>query len=176
MRGTELQSAASRLSFWLTHRLSSGPGPSDLLYKGLGLPEYLPGALPVVTGALDPLTRLPGGAVDPLGWDWGWVPRGLPLKCRSSLRGYYEKKKKNHTEVWILRRSWLRKLCVLWALGDQIRVRFGLFGLSSFIFTLRKFSVQLKKKNYFLDRTGTHFLGGLHLKCSSCCCFFLIIN
>ena len=147
MKRTELQSAASRLSFWLTHRLSSGPGLWDLLYKGLGLPECLPGALPVVTGALDPLTRFLGGAVDPLGWDCSWVPRGLPLKCRSSLRGYYEKKKKNkHTEVWILRRSWLRKLCVLWALGDQIIVRFGLFGLSSFIFTFRKFSVQVKKK------------------------------
>ena len=148
VRGTELQSAASRLSIWLTHRLTSGPDPWDLLYEGLRLPEYLPGVLPVVTGALDPLTRLPGGAVDPLGWDWGWVPRDLPLKCRSSLRGYYGKQtnKQTNTEVWILRRSWLRKLCVLWVLDDQIIVRFGLFGLSSFIFTFRKFSVQVKKK------------------------------
>ena len=52
MRGTELQPAASRLSIWLTHRLSSGPGSWDVLCKGLGLPENLPGALPVVTGAL----------------------------------------------------------------------------------------------------------------------------
>ena len=47
MRGTELQSAASRLSIWLTHRLSSGPGSWDLLCKGLRLPEYLSGPLPV---------------------------------------------------------------------------------------------------------------------------------
>ena len=58
MRGTELQPAASRLSIWFTHRLSSGPGSCDLLCKGLGLPEYLPGALPVVTGAPDPLASL----------------------------------------------------------------------------------------------------------------------
>ena len=74
VRGTELQSVASRLSIWLTHRLSSGPGPWDLLYKGLGLPEYLPGALPVVTGALDPLTCFPGEAVDPLGVTLGLSP------------------------------------------------------------------------------------------------------
>ena len=60
MRGTELQPAASRLSIWLTHRLNSGPGSCDLLCKGLGLPEYLPGALPVVTGAPNPLASLEG--------------------------------------------------------------------------------------------------------------------
>ena len=25
---------------------------------------------------------LPWRVVDPVGWDWGWVPRGLHLKCR----------------------------------------------------------------------------------------------
>ena len=54
MRRTELQSAASRLSIWLTHRLSSGPCFWDLLCKGLGLPGYLSGALPMVTRVLDP--------------------------------------------------------------------------------------------------------------------------
>ena len=146
MRGTELQSAASRLFIWLTHKLSSGPGPWDLRYEGLGLPEYLPGAQPVVTGVLVPPTLFLGGAVDPLGWKWGWVPKDPPLKCRSSLRGTMRKTHTHtHTEVWILRRSWLRKLCVLWALGD-FSLWLGLFGLSSFIFTFRKFSVQIKKK------------------------------
>ena len=61
MRGTELQSAAPRFFFWLTDRLSSGPGSWDLLCEGLGIPEYLPGALPEVTGALDQaLTSLEG--------------------------------------------------------------------------------------------------------------------
>ena len=32
-----------------------------MLCEGLGLPEYLPGALPVVTGAPDLSTRYPGG-------------------------------------------------------------------------------------------------------------------
>ena len=59
-RGTKLQPAASRLSIWFTHRLNSGPGSCDLLCKGLGLPEYLPRALPVVTGAPDPLASLEG--------------------------------------------------------------------------------------------------------------------
>ena len=89
MRGTELQSATSRLSFWLTHRLSSDPGSRDLLSKGSEHPEYLPGALPVVTRVLDPAIHYPGGLVDPVGWDQGWVPRGLHLKWRS-LRGYCE--------------------------------------------------------------------------------------
>ena len=44
VRGTEMQSAASRLSIWLTHRLSCGPGSWDLLCEGLGHPECLPGA------------------------------------------------------------------------------------------------------------------------------------
>ena len=57
MRRTELQPAAS---IGLTHRLISGPGSCNLLCKGLGLPEYLPGALPVVTGAPDPLASLEG--------------------------------------------------------------------------------------------------------------------
>ena len=59
-RGTKLQPAASRLSIWFTHMLNSGPGSCDLLCKGLGLPEYLPRALPVVTGAPDPLASLEG--------------------------------------------------------------------------------------------------------------------
>ena len=78
-----------------SHRLSSGSGPWDLLYEGLGHPEYLLRALPVVIGALDPCTHFLGEAVDPLGWDWGWVPRGLPLACRSSLKGCYENNNNN---------------------------------------------------------------------------------
>ena len=158
VRGTELQSAASRLSFWLTHRLSSGPGPWDLLYEGLRLPEYLPGALPVVTGALDPLTRLPGGAVDPLGWDWGWVPRGLPLKCRSSLRGYYEKTKQNKTKHWslnseeVLAKETVCPLSLGWSNQSKIWIVWTLI----FHFHIQKvFSASKKKKNCFLDRTGT---------------------
>ena len=61
-------------SIWLTHRLSSGPGSWDLFCKGLGLPEYLPGALPVVTGAPGSPTCFPGGVVDPVEWHWTWVP------------------------------------------------------------------------------------------------------
>ena len=30
-------------------------------------------------------TSFPGGVVDFVGWHWGWVPRGLHLKCRSSF-------------------------------------------------------------------------------------------
>lgn len=78
LRGTELQSAASRFSVWLTHRLSSGPGSWDFLCEGLGHSD-----LPVVTGAPDLGTCFLRGVVDPLGLDWGWVPRGLHLKCRS---------------------------------------------------------------------------------------------
>ena len=83
--GTEMQSAGSRLSIWLTHRLSCGPGSWDLLCEGLGHPEYLPGALPVVTGVPDSPICFPGGVVDPVGWDYSWVPRALHLKCRSSF-------------------------------------------------------------------------------------------
>ena len=85
VRGAEMQSAGSRLSIWLTHRLSCGPGSWDLLCKGLGHPEYLPGALPVVTGVPDSPICFPGGVVDPVGWDYSWVPRALHLKCKSSL-------------------------------------------------------------------------------------------
>ena len=85
VRGAEMQSAGSRLSIWLTHRLSCGPGSWDLLCKGLGQPEYLPGALPVVTGVPDSPICFPGGVVDPVGWDYSWVPRALHLKCRSSF-------------------------------------------------------------------------------------------
>ena len=46
LRGTELKSAASRPSIWLTHRLSSGPGSWDFLCKGLGHSD-----LPVITWA-----------------------------------------------------------------------------------------------------------------------------
>ena len=61
VRGTELQSAASRLSIWFTHRLSSGPGSWNLPCEGLGHPEYLPGALSVVTGPqTHPLASLEG--------------------------------------------------------------------------------------------------------------------
>ena len=85
MRGTEQQSAASRLSIWLTHRLNSVPGSWDLLCKWLGISEYLPGNLPVVTRAPDLDTCFPRGVVDPLGLDWGWVVRGLHLTCRNSF-------------------------------------------------------------------------------------------
>ena len=77
MRGTELQSSAFTLFIWLTHRLSSGPGSWDLLCEGLGHPEYLLAALTVVTRAPNPATCFPGEFVDLVGWDWGWVPRGL---------------------------------------------------------------------------------------------------
>ena len=46
LRGTELKSAASRPSIWLTHRLSSGPGSWDFLCEGLGHSD-----LPVITWA-----------------------------------------------------------------------------------------------------------------------------
>ena len=85
MRGTELQSAASRLSIWITHRLNSDPGSWDLLCKWLGISEYLPGNLPLVTRAPDLDTRFRRGVVDPLGLDWGWVVRGLHLTCRNSF-------------------------------------------------------------------------------------------
>ena len=89
VRGTEMQSAGSGLSIWLTHRLSCGPGSWDLLCKGLGQPEYLPGALPVVTGVPDSPICFPGGVVDPVGWDYSWVPRALHLKCKSSLLFFF---------------------------------------------------------------------------------------
>ena len=77
VRGTELQSSAFTLFIWLTHRLSSGPGSWDLLCEGLGHPQYLLAALTVVTRAPNPATCFPGEVVDLVGWDWGWVPRGL---------------------------------------------------------------------------------------------------
>ena len=46
LRGTELQSAASRLSIWLTHRLSSGPRSWDFICEGLWHSD-----LPVITWA-----------------------------------------------------------------------------------------------------------------------------
>ena len=61
------------------------PGSWDSLFEGLGHPEYLPGALPVVTGVPDSPICFPGGVVDPVGWDYSWVPRALHLKCRSSF-------------------------------------------------------------------------------------------
>ena len=57
--------------------LTSGPGSWDLLCEGLGHPEYLLAALAVVTRAPNPTTCFPGGVVDLLGWDLGWVSRGL---------------------------------------------------------------------------------------------------
>ena len=32
---------------------------------------------------------LPWRVVDSVGWDWGWVPRGLHLKCRRSVFVFY---------------------------------------------------------------------------------------
>ena len=89
LRGTELQPAASRFSIWLAHRLRCGPCSWDLLCKGLRFPEYLPGALPMVSGVPDLDARFPRGVVDPVGWDWGWVPRGLLLKGRSSCNFFF---------------------------------------------------------------------------------------
>ena len=104
MRGTELQPAASRFSIWLIHRRSCGPCSWDLLCEGLRFPEYLPGALPVVTRAPDLDTRFPRGVVDPVGWDWGWVSRVLLLKGRSSCNFFFLWKKFK-VQQW--RGSWL---------------------------------------------------------------------
>ena len=104
VRGAEMQSAGSRLSIWLTHRLSCGPGSWDLLCEELGHPEYLPGALPVVTGAPDSAICFPGGVVNPVGWDYSWVPRGQHLKCRSSFF-YCEKNLRLKTEGVLTKRT-----------------------------------------------------------------------
>ena len=107
LRGTELQPAASSLSIWLTHRLSSGPGFWDLLCEGLGHSEYLPGNLPVVTGAPDLSICFPGGVVDPVEWDWAWVPRGLHLKCRNRFFFFFfcEKNIRLNTEGVLTKRT-----------------------------------------------------------------------
>ena len=68
-------------------RLSSGPCSWDLLCEELRLPKYLRGTPSMITGAPDLATHFPGGVVNPVRWDWGWVPRGLHLKWRSRLRG-----------------------------------------------------------------------------------------
>ena len=156
MRGTELQSAASRLFIWLTHKLSSGPGPWDLRYEGLGLPEYLPGAQPVVTGVLVPPTLFLGGAVDPLGWKWGWVPKDPPLKCRSSLRGTM---RRTHTHThWGLNSEGVlaKKIVCPLSLGWFFPL-IGTIWTLIFHFHIQKvFSAnKKKKKNYFLDGTVT---------------------
>ena len=104
VRGTELQSAASRLSIWFTHRLSSGPGSWNLPCEGLGHPEYLPGALSVVTGPqTHPLGSLEGlwtlcdeAGAESLGvymWNGGVV---------------FLLWKKFKVESWVM--SWLREL------------------------------------------------------------------
>ena len=71
LRGTELQSAASRPSIWLTHRLSSGPGSWDFSLRRAGA---LRPACDHVGPGLG--TCFPKGVVDPLGLDWAeflWV-------------------------------------------------------------------------------------------------------
>ena len=52
-------------------RLSSGPCSLDLLCEGAGHSEYLPGALPMLTGTSDLATHFSEGVVDPIGRDWG---------------------------------------------------------------------------------------------------------
>ena len=100
-------------------RLSSGPCSWDLLCEGAGHSEYLPGALPMLTGASDLATHFSEGVVDPVGKDWGLVPWGLHLRCRGSLRGLLWKK---HLSLDSLGGSWLRELCVLscWIISSDL--------------------------------------------------------
>ena len=58
-------------------RLTSGPCSWDLLCEGAGHSEYLPGTLPMLTGASDLATHFSEGVVDAVGRDWVWVPWGL---------------------------------------------------------------------------------------------------
>ena len=121
-------------------RLSSGPCSWDLLCEGAGHSEYLPGALPMFTGALDLATHFSEGVVDAVGIGWGWVPWGLHLKCRGSLRGLLWKKKTLKFGYFV---GILAKRIVCLELLDYF-LWFGPFGLSSFIFIFRKFLVQMK--------------------------------
>lgn len=85
---TELQSAASRLSLCFTHRLSSGSRFLRFaLWGATRVHVWSP-----AHGRWGPWPNysFPWEFLDPMGWDWGWVPMDLYLKCRISLRGYCE--------------------------------------------------------------------------------------